>query len=232
MIFVRILFLISLAQLSACASHTSDVNSKQLKPMQTLSEKFLLKRNPKNHTISLLKDNNPSLLLYKKTTNSQTLEEVAVSFLQRHRKDFLIKNPAAEFKTLSNKTDDLGFTRIKLAQVYQGIPVWNGIISAHFNRQGELQIVRGEYFPTPDNIDIKAGMSSDALFQTMSAIDPNITNKNYKLAKIIYPLTETTPRLAYELQPVGHAKLASYTYIIDAMTGDILNRQSNIQTLR
>ena len=233
MILIRILFIFSLlAQLSACASNTSKVNGNNLEPMQSLSENFLLKRNPQNHTIGLLKDNNPTLALYKKAANSQTMQQAAVSFLQKHRKDFLITNPAKEFKVSSNKTDDLGLTRIKLNQFYQGIPVWQGVISMHFNRKHELQIVRGEYFPTPTNVDINAGLSSTALFQKVAILDTSITQSNYTLHKIIYFKNITSARLAYELQPTHRAKLTSNSFILDAVTGEVLNRLSNIQTLR
>jgi len=231
MLLIRILFIFSLAQLSACASNTSKVNGSNLELMQSLSENFLLKRNPQNHTIGLLKDNNPTLALYKKAANSQTMQQAAVSFLQKHRKDFLITNPAKEFKATSNKTDDLGFTRIKLNQFYKGIPVWKGIISMHFNRKHELQIVRGEYFPTPTNIDINSGLSSEQIFQKAAAINPVLNKMSYTLHKLIFYTNETIPRLAYELQPARHAKLTSYTYILDAITGNLLNQTSNIRTL-
>lgn len=232
MILVRILFIFSLAQLSACASNSNKVNGNTLESMQILSENFLLKRNPQNLTVGLLKDNNPALTLYKRATKSQTMEQSAVSFLQKYRKDFLITNPAKEFKVTSNKTDDLGFTRIKLSQFYQGIPVWQGIISMHFNREHELQIVRGEYFPTPTNIDINAGLSSTALFQKAAILDTSITQSNYTLHKTIYFKNNTSARLAYELHPIRRAKLTSNSFILDAITGESLNRLSNIQTLR
>ncbi len=236
MIFFKALLLLSLSltvvNLSACAGNTTlnKVNDINAEPMQTLSKDFLLKRNPHNKTVKLLKDNNSTQTLYKKATDSETMEQAAVNFLQKYRNEFLINEPAKEFKVSSNKTDDLGFTRIKLKQQYQGIPVWQGIISIHFNREHELQIVRGEYFPTPKDIDINAGLSSDHLFQKASIINPALNQTDYTSQKLIFFIDDTTPRLAYKLQPARHAKLTSYTYILDALTGKLLNQASIIRT--
>jgi Zn-dependent metalloprotease len=228
MTLFKAFFLLCLANLPACASNTTD-NSNML-PKLNLETNFLLKRSPHNQTISIIKDNNPTQALYK-VSNPKGMDKAAITFLQTYRNDFLINNPKKEFSIVSNKTDDLGFTRIKLNQNYQGVPVWKGVLSLHFDRRNELYIVRGEYFPTPENIDINAGLSSGSLFQKAATLDVSIIQKDYTLNKIIYFKNNIKPRLAYELQPIRRATLTSNSFILDAITGEVLNRLSNIQTL-
>ena len=192
-----------------------------------LTENYTVKRNPQNNTISYLKNINNNL-----SASDKTVKENSLRFLHRYRKDFLLENPLQELSIASNKKDNLGFTRIKLNQNYRGIPVWKGIISMHFNRQNTLQLVHGQYFPTPSSIDINAGMTAKMLFQKANQINPEITEQQYSAQKIIFFKNNTTSRLAYELQPSRQANLASNILILDAITGDVLNRISTIQTLR
>ena len=221
--YVKYIILAILLQLSACAKNATGMDS-----MNTaLAEHFTVKRNLQNNTISYLKNINTNL-----STNNKTPEENSLGFLQKYRKDFLLKNPSEELTITYNKKDDLGFTRLKFQQNYRGIPVWKGIISMHFNRQNTLQLVRGEYFPTPSNLDMNTGMTIKELFQKTIQINPSITEQNYSVQKIIIFKNEINPRIAYELQPSRQANLASKILVLDAITGDVLNQISAIQTLR
>ena len=219
--YLKYIVLIFLFQLSACAKNNAGVDTMN----KALAGNFTVTKNPQNGTISYLKSNK-----LKTLSNSKHPKEKAYELLQNYRHDFLIKNPRLEFKVDSVKKDNLGFTRVKLSQHYKGIPVWKSLLSLHYNRSNSLHLVRGEYFPTPSSIDINDGMDEKALFQKVAQTKPELTAQNFTARKIIFFKDNTNPRLAYELTPSRHANLASNTFIVDALTGNILNQTSRIQT--
>ena len=219
--YLKYIVLILLFQLSACAKNNAGVDTMN----KALAGNFTVTKNPQNGTISYLKSNKLKML-----SNSKHPKERAYELLQNYRHDFLIKNPRQEFKVDSVKKDNLGFTRVKLSQHYKGIPVWKSFLSLHYNRSNTLHLVRGEYFPTPSSIDINDGMDEQALFQKIVQTEPELTAQNFTARKIIFFKDNMSPRLAYELTPSRHADLATNTFIVDALTGNILNQVSSIQT--
>ena len=196
--------------LSACANNIAGAGN------------VVLERDSVNNTVAYLKGE--QLL---PSAAGQTTEQQSLAFLLAHRKDFLLQNPGKEFSVASSKKDELGYTHVKLAQEYEGIPVWKGQINMHFNPKGALYLVQGQYFPTPSGIEPDAGMSEK---QLLDKLDLNIEPGSRVLRKIIYFKDRIQPRLAYEISSADKQKVSMDTLLVDAITGEILNRLPSLHT--
>jgi Zn-dependent metalloprotease len=78
---------------------------------------------------------------------SKSPEAAAAAFFQEFGDVFGIKDPDAELIHLDTKTDLYGATRVVYEQVYQGVPVFAGLLYAHFDSQGRLTAVNGAFVP-------------------------------------------------------------------------------------
>ncbi|HFC53920.1 MAG TPA: hypothetical protein ENJ43_05760 [Gammaproteobacteria bacterium] len=191
-------------------------------------DKLLLERNSTNNTIVRLEGE----LLPDGTAAGQGLEETARAVLRTYHTELLIRDPDSEFVLARSKRDQLGYTHIRFTQQYQGVPVWKAALDIHFDAQQRPYLLSGAYYPTPEEVDTNGGMGENAALQNMARIDPGAAARNYSVRKVIFFRDGRHPRLAYELKPQGMAVLGGTVYIMDAATGEVLNRLPVIRTSR
>ena len=189
----------------------------------------MLDRNPINKTIVRIKGEQ---LLPKAAVSGNNIEKKCLDFMTTYHEDFLIESPVDEFSVFSREKDNLGYTHVKLDQKYKNIPVWNGRVIMHFDSDNKLYLVQGDYFPTPSEVDIHSGMDKDMLLREAAKQNPPIAKTSYAAHKIIFFKDDKEPRLAYELTPVNSKTLGAEIYVVDAQTGEMLNRLPTIQTIR
>ena len=190
--------------------------------------KLLLERNSINNTIVRLEGE----LLTGGTAAGQGVEEMARAVLRAHHTELLIRDPDSEFVLARSKRDQLGYTHIRFAQQYQGVPVWKAALDIHFDAQQRPYLLSGAYYPTPEGVDTGGGMGENAALENMARIDPGATGKDHAVRKVIFFRDGRHPRLAYELKPQGTAILGGTIYIMDAATGEVLNRLPVMQRSR
>jgi len=73
----------------------------------------------------------------------------ALAYFQANRELFKLRDPAAELNLHEQHIDGLGSRHETFQQVLEGVPVWNGRITAHFDKAGALYAVNACYPPTP-----------------------------------------------------------------------------------
>ena len=73
----------------------------------------------------------------------------ALAYFQANKDLLKLKDPASELRYLEQNTDELGFRHEVFQQQWQGVPVWNGRIHAHFDRSGGLYALNARFSPTP-----------------------------------------------------------------------------------
>lgn len=228
----KIKYMITIASLvpafliSACAQDITGAVKKN--DRAELIGNIMPERNPANQTITYMKGDSQ----FSGAANSgKTPEEQSLAFLRANRQTLLIHNPDEEFRVVSIQKDNLGYTRVRLDQKYQGLPVWGGNIALHFNPEGALYLFRGEYFPTPAGVDIHTSLNKEQLLAKAIRMNPSINDTaGYSIhKKWIYFIDDKRPVLAYELKPSSQL-IPADNYIVDAATGKFLNRLSNIQT--
>lgn len=79
-------------------------------------------------------------------------------FFNDNKNQFFVEDAANEFLELSNKSDELGYTHVKVQQVVKGIPVYGNEYIVHFNNLGQVVLVNGKFNSQARNskIDKKA----------------------------------------------------------------------------
>jgi len=70
------------------------------------------------------------------------------NLFENNKGDFKVDNADDEFTTKTVKKDNLGYTHIKLTQTVKGIPVFGHEYIVHYNNNGEVYSVNGNYDPT------------------------------------------------------------------------------------
>lgn len=78
----------------------------------------------------------------------------AYRFLENNKSIFLVENAEDEFELLQDKNDELGYKHIKLQQRVNGIPVFGNEYYIHFDTEGKVYAVNGNYDPEARNVKI------------------------------------------------------------------------------
>jgi len=82
-----------------------------------------------------------------KAEGNKTKPETAVIFLNQQKNLFRIKDADQEFKLKKSERDYLKFEHVRLQQHHQGVPVYGGELIVHFNPEGKITAVNGNYLP-------------------------------------------------------------------------------------
>ena len=180
----------------------------------------VLRLNPDNGTILFLKAKNLFDIKNETLPNAKTPAAIALSFIDRYKAQFKLKQPQDELKCLSATTDDLGLTHVRFQQIYQGIPVWGAEVNVHLNRNNIIYLVQGRYIPTPNHIRLQPSLNShEALECVLKEIGSQKVNKDQSAIELII-FSKSTQRaaLAYKVTVPG------WIYFVDAVDGCIVNR--------
>ncbi|MBS1902800.1 MAG: M4 family metallopeptidase [Bacteroidetes bacterium] len=161
----------------------------------------------------------------------------AISVLQNVKEYLRLDDPATELRQIGDTRDELGQEHVRFAQYYNSVPVWNRDIYVHFDAQGEATIINGTYEPTPRGVNTVPGLRAEAAevlaiadlqakgeWASVSGNSSVLASSSYPTATLVlFPVEGRAPRLAYEVSVVANI-LQSYYYIIDATTGEIIER--------
>jgi Zn-dependent metalloprotease len=155
-----------------------------------------------------------------KLDKSKPVEEAAVDFIDRHRNAFGLKNPKDELKLIKKVTTQKGMTYVHLQQTYNGVPVWQKIVTVHLDKDEDIDRISSGNDPTPD-IDTTPLVSADeALYIAKGNLKMPVEEKRFpsEVNLVIYE-----NKLAY------HVLLLVNEYFIDAKDGHIIATESMIR---
>ena len=183
----------------------------------------------------------PRVSLAGKQASPAAYTEVALSVFRANKKVFGIENPDQELLSMSTHQDDLGFVHARFEQQFNEIPVWGRDVYVHFNDNGDVYAVNGMYEPTPRDAaalsNVTPAFSVDRAEEIVvqdlksrdrwAPIDAETAEilgmKLIESRPIWYPDAQGTLSLAYEVN-IHPTAIEWYQYIIDAKTGETLNR--------
>jgi Zn-dependent metalloprotease len=74
-------------------------------------------------------------------------EERAIAFLEAYGALFGIRDAGAELRLAQMQTDQAGNTHVSYEQVYQGLPVFAGVLRVHMDAAGMITAVNGLFIP-------------------------------------------------------------------------------------
>ncbi len=161
----------------------------------------------------------------------------ALEILDNYSRTLGLVDPKNELVSSSVQKDELGYIHIKYQQIRNSIPVWGSELYAHVNASGMLYTVNGNYGKTAQvNVDVPSLSDVEALALVQSDLEARkrwkpVTGNTAKLLGldkktselVYYPLSDGTLVLAYEVA-LHPNLLEHFTYLIDAKSGEVLNR--------
>jgi len=169
--------------------------------------------------------------------------DAALGFLEANRDVFKLENPRAELALDSETTTPPGKHHLEFRQVYDGFTVWGHRLVVHFDETGSIYAVNGRYSPTPSGLDtgkhrIDGRKAIAAARKDLS--DAGVARDSREVLESVYgdrsePSAELVIRVDDES---GRSRLCWFVtvrpnvrddwyYIIDAETGDILEKYNS-----
>ncbi|MFD2167161.1 M4 family metallopeptidase [Thalassotalea euphylliae] len=198
-----------------------------------------VKSQPKNQTRS-------------KSTVVHAAETQSVSFLKEYGSAFGISNVDTELTLVQTNQDKLGSSHSIFKQNYKGIPVFAGELRAHFNRNGEMIAVNGNFIAdikVTTKPVITSEQAANIAFRKVEQ-DPTkdvVTDQRNKEEKLGTPealfsnsvtlmvfragLIKGTPgrdHLTYEVEVVNSVGNVREFVYVDAINGDIVDQITGI----
>ncbi|GAB4035905.1 M4 family metallopeptidase [Spirosoma gilvum] len=161
---------------------------------------------------------------------------VTFQFMGQVRDLLKLDKPEDNFTVSRTETDELGQTHVRLAQTYRGIPVLGAELVAHL-ADGEVTSINGRYQPAPEGLVTTPRLaltdaSSLALkdvrkTSTVRSFGDNLLNlKSSEGDLCIFTMPDGAAKLAYALT-VRPNMLERWEYVIDAQTGDVLDKYNH-----
>ena len=161
---------------------------------------------------------------------------VAFQFIGQVGSLLQLDKPEENFTVSRTETDDLGQMHVRLAQTYRGVPVLNSELVAHLT-DGEVTLLNGRYQP------ITAGLSTtpklaiaEASTQAFNDVKKtskvrsfgdNILRMNSSEGELcLFPTADGGAKLAYALT-IRPNMLERWEYVIDAQTGEVLDKYNH-----
>lgn len=171
-------------------------------------------------------------------SSSRTAAAIVFAYLSEKEQLYgLSENEAAHFKILSETTDELGFTNVKLQQMFNGIPVYGSVLSAHVDESGILTSVSGETVPDLREAQVlkepavltPSEASKRAQEQLMKIYAHLPQMKTPEEPELVILAAEESPNLAYHARyEFLFPEPGNYHIFIDAKTGEVLKSFNQI----
>lgn len=181
----------------------------------------------------------PDFIAGKLTAPSnKPVKEIVFTYLEQKEEVYKIgKNGSSNFKIVSQKKDELGFTKLKLQQVFKGVPVFGSVINAHVDKDGVLTSVSGTLAPELyDKQSLKKGatVKADAALKNAAAdlekklgASPELEHE--ASAELVVYVKDGAANFAYSAEfEFLYPEPGNYQYFIDAKTGEVLDSYNQI----
>jgi len=158
-------------------------------------------------------------------------EKHAAVFFGEYGALFGVQNAGAELALAKTQTDYLGTTHMSYDQVYQGVPVFAGVLRVHLNAQGLITAANGTFIPdialntTPSLSAAEAAGIAVAEVHRPGAVAVNTTLYVYRenLARGV----PGANHLAHEVEVSNGRDVREFVYV-DAHDGKVIDRITGI----
>jgi bacillolysin len=170
----------------------------------------------------------------------------AYNYLEAVKPYLKLVNPDAELNILNSQEDEIQTTHLRMQQMYKGVPVYGGEMILHKKDNEDVSLLNGHFYPTPQIVNVKPSLSDDKIGKlaisdvSKSSIVKPMTATEMTMLKYEKPKTELLiyhpnekadgERLAYQVT-VRPNFLERWVYVIDANSGEILDKYNHTCTL-
>lgn len=181
-----------------------------------------IRRNGRTNTVTRVTGQNLSSAIekepdYQSFQAVDAYEDMALAFVNRHREEFRLLDPASELSVTRVQDDDLGFHQVRFAQTYRNLVVLDAELIVHFDRNGHIYLVQGIYIPTPVHLSLTPNLTENEAKRQLSAeLDEGFVVNEGNL--VIFPTDDGLSRLAYEFE-VRRSVVERRHVIVDANDG-------------
>ena len=158
------------------------------------------------------------------------------SFLKKYGPIFGLQNPETELTQRIEKDDDLGGSHITYDQYYNGVPVFGGVLIAHFDKAGALRSVNGSVAPFV-KLDTKPEISRESASATAAlAVGTEFLNsRGLKITDADLRIYRTgmaqgvsgENHLVWEVTVTNDRDIRKFVFV-DAHSGEIVDQISGI----
>lgn len=170
--------------------------------------------------------------------SSKDPETIVFDYLMEKQKAFKFKgNAKLSFQVKEKQKDDLGFTYLRIQQVYKGTPVYGAVLTAHVNKDGILTALSGA---PVGNLDSNKALKQSKKVSKKAAIAKGETDLvSYIGSQPDYEYAPKSDSVIYVKDGEAHyAYLVNYNflapepgnwnYFVDAVSGNILGKVNEI----
>ena len=156
--------------------------------------------------------------------------ETAQTFLNDNKALLKLKDPDKELVLKQAWSDDLGASHYRYQQIVNDVPVYGKQLLVHLDGSDKVYMFNGRYEPSPEQFrtvpEITQKQALNAALLHMGRAGATITADSSDL--VIYTRPDGQMVLSYVLV-ISAGLSESWTYFIDALTGEFVHRISNIQ---
>ncbi|HEV8136243.1 MAG TPA: M4 family metallopeptidase [Pyrinomonadaceae bacterium] len=165
-------------------------------------------------------------------SNAGGRREKTLALVNERREAFGLHNPSEELKFANEQQDREGNAHLTFSQTYQGVPVFGGMLKAHFNSAGELRTVNGVVVPdiqlntTPTKTSDQATALALAKVQNDKPGATGLTSTGAKLYIYRTGLAQGVPgenHLVWEIAISNFADISEFVYV-DAHSGKLVDQ--------
>jgi len=145
------------------------------------------------------------------------------AFMADNRDLFLLKDPRKELVVANIQADRLGGSVVRLEQTYEGLKVWPGAVTANINGAGNLTVLTGAYFPTPEGLRTQADITKESAIGLAVAHVTRLEGTAVEPgdgALLICAEKGAASKLVFSVEV--RAGLKAYQVMVDASTGGVL----------
>jgi Zn-dependent metalloprotease/subtilisin-like proprotein convertase family protein len=162
--------------------------------------------------------------------SSEDPETIARKFLDENRDLLDMQEGLEERLKLSYKeTDKQGFHHLYFYQTLNGLPVFEGSTQVHINPQGEV-VAYKDYRISRIDISLEPKMTKESAIETIIKDINKDTTKTKTNARLsLFRDDEKRLHLAWEVELISDDELGGRYYFIDAHTGKVLYKFTEIR---
>jgi len=186
--------------------------------------------------------NVPQQNLKLNLNNDRLIEEAAIQFLTDNSAILNLKDAANEFDLREIITDKKGNKHIRLDQNFEGIAIYASDIVVHINEKG-VYTFNGRYHKTPVlnnlNPQISESDAQEFIIEDLKTFTTVVDYPNNSMVKhlVAHPTAESELQIYFDKNNQEHLVWLiefspniheHWQYIIDAHTGEILDKMDNV----
>ncbi len=171
---------------------------------------------------------------------SGSLEVQARSFFREHGALFGIRDAQGELRLVDSGVDETGRSRLTFHQIHGGLPVFAGVLRAHFDADGRLTAVNGVFVPgisVSTQPRVAREIAARAAVEAASVVDAEHPTSGARVRVLGQRLVvfrtglvqgvKGESHLAYQVD-VGNGGDVRKDVFVDALTGKVLDSYNRV----